>query len=98
MMDQILDNYKRVNGIRNDIIIHCKDDTEHDRRLHKFMKVTREHRLLLNKKNCEVKSKSIKFFGCVYDKHGAQSDPSKSSAIKEMPALQNKGKLQITNL
>ena len=94
MMDQILDRCEGVIGIADDIIIHGKDDAEHDRRLHKFMKVTREHGLVLNKKKCEVKSNSVKFFGCVYDKHGAHPDPSKVSAIKEMPAPQNKGELQ----
>ena len=93
MMDQILDRCEGVIGIADDIIIHGKDDAEHDRRLHKFMKVAREHGLVLNKK-CEVKSNSVKFFGCVYDKHGAHPDPSKVSAIKEMPAPQNKGELQ----
>ena len=90
MMDQILDCCEGVIGIADDIILHGKDGTEHDRRLHKFMKVTREHRLVLNKKKCEVKSNSVKFF----DKHGAHPDPSKVSAIKEMPAPQNKGELQ----
>ena len=94
MIDQILDHYEGVIRIADDTIIHGKDDAVHDRRLHKFMKVTREHRLVLNKKTCEVKINSVKFFGCVYDKHGAHSDPSKVSAIKEMPAQQNKGKLQ----
>ena len=94
MMDQILDRCEGVIGIADDIIIHGKDDAEHDRRLHKFMRVAREHGLVLNKKKCEVKSNSVKFFGCVYDKHGAHPDPSKVSAIKEMPAPQNKGELQ----
>ena len=94
MMDQILDRCEGVIGIADDIIIHGKDNAEHDRRLHKFMKVAREHGLVLNKKKCEVKSNSVKFFGCVYDKHGAHPDPSKVSAIKEMPAPQNKGELQ----
>ena len=94
MMDHILDRCEGVIGIADDIIIHGKDDAEHDRRLHKFMKVTREHGLVLNKKKCEVKSNSVKFFGCVYDKHRAHPDPSKVSAIKEMPAPQNKGELQ----
>ena len=92
-MDQILDRCEGVIGITDEIIIHGKDNAEHDRRLHKFMKVTREHGLVLNKK-CAVKSNSVKFFGCVYDKHGAQPYPSKVSAIKEMPAPQNKGELQ----
>ena len=93
MMDQILDRCEGVIGITDDIIIHGKDDAEHDRRLHKFMKVAREHGLVLNKK-CEVKSNSVKFFGCVYDKHGAHPDPSKVSTIKEMPAPQNKREIQ----
>ena len=42
MMDQILDRCEGVIGITDDIIIHGKDDAEHDRRLHKFMKVARE--------------------------------------------------------
>ena len=58
------------------------------------MKVTREHGLVLNKKKCEVKSNSVKFCGCVYDKYEAHPDPLKVSAIKEMPAPQNKGELQ----
>ena len=94
MMDQSLDHCEGVIIIADDIIIYGKDDAEHDRRLHKFMKVTREHGLVLNKKKCEVKNNSVKFFGCVYDKHGAHPDPSKVSAIKEMPAPQNKGELQ----
>ena len=93
MMDQIIDHCGGVIGIADDIIIHGKDEAEHDRRIHKFMKVTREHGLVLNKK-CEVKSNSDKFFGCVYDKHGPHPDPSKVSAIKKMPAPQNKGELQ----
>ena len=43
MIDQILDNCEGVIGITDDIIIHGNDDAKHDRRLHKFMKVTREH-------------------------------------------------------
>ena len=82
-MDHILDCCEGVIKITDDIIIHGKDDAEHDRRLHKFMKVTREHGLVLNKK-CEIKSNSVKFFGCVYDKHRACPDPSKVSAIKEI--------------
>ena len=93
-MDQILDHCEGVIRVADDIIIHGKDDAEHDRRLHKFMKVTREYGLVLNMKKCEVKSNSVKLFGCVYDKHGAHPDPSKVSTIKEMPGPQNKGELQ----
>ena len=82
MMAQILDRCGEVIGIVDDIIIYGKDDEEHDRRLHKFMKFAREHGLVLNKKKCEVKSNS------------ANPDPLKVSAIKEITAPQNKGELQ----
>ena len=58
-----------------------------------FMEVAREHSRVLNEKKCGVKSNSVKFFGCVYDKHGAHPDPPKISVIKEMCAPQSKGKL-----
>ena len=93
-MDLIQDRCEGVIGIADDIIILGKDNAEHDMRLHNFMKVAKEHGLVLNKKKCEVKSNSVKFFGCIYDKHRAHPDPSKVSAIKEMPTPQNKGELQ----
>ena len=85
MMDQILDKCEGVIGIADDIIIHGKDDEEHDRRLHKFTRVAREQGLVLNKSKCEVNNDSIKLFGCTYDKYLTHQDPSKVSAIKEMP-------------
>ena len=45
-MDQILDHCGGVIRIADDIIIHGKDDAEHDKRLHKFMKVTRDQEQL----------------------------------------------------
>ena len=61
------------------------NNAEYDRRLCKFMKVTRDHGLVLNKKKCKVK-----FFGYVYNKHRAHPDPLKVIAIKEMSALQRR--------
>ena len=46
------------------------------------MKVTTKYGLVLNMKKCKIKSNSVKFFGCVYDKHRAHPDPSKVSATK----------------
>ena len=57
------------------------------------MRVARKCGLVLNKKRCEVKKDSVKFFGCVYNKHRAHPDPAKVRAIKEMPAPQTKGEL-----
>ena len=94
IMDKILSQCEGVIGIADDIIIHRRDDEEHDKRLHKFMRIAREHGLVVIKKKYEVKEDSVKFFGCVYNKHRAHPDPAKVSAIKEMPVPKTKGKLQ----
>ena len=39
MMDQLLTHCEGVIGITDDIVVHGKDDAEHDRRLHKLMRV-----------------------------------------------------------
>ena len=39
MMDQILDHCEGAIGIADDVIIHGKDDEEHNWNLHKFVHV-----------------------------------------------------------
>ena len=46
-MDEILDCCEGTIGITDDIIIYGKDDEEHERRLHHFMRVVTEHGLVL---------------------------------------------------
>ena len=52
MMDQILTQCKGVIDIADDVVVHGKDDKEHNKHLHKFMRVTHEHGLVFNKKKC----------------------------------------------
>ena len=86
MMDQILECCEGVIGIADDVVVHGRDDKEHDQCLHTLMQVTREHGLVFNGEKCAVKQPSIKFFGWIYDKEGAHPDPSKVTAIHNMPA------------
>ena len=86
MMNQILTHCNGVIGITDDVAVHGKDDKEHDKCLHQFMRVVYEHRLVSNKDKCAVKQTSIVFFGCVYDANGAHSDPEKVSTDHKMPA------------
>ena len=75
MMDQILECCEGAIGITDDVIIHGKDDEEHDQNLHRFLHVTCEHRLVFNGDKCEVKKDSVTFFNTVYDADGAHPDP-----------------------
>ena len=85
MMDQLLTCCEGVIGIADDIVVHGKDDAEHDRWLHKLMRVAREHGLVFNREKYDVKSSLVTFFGTVYDKNGAHPDPKKVEAIHSMP-------------
>ena len=94
MMDIILECCEGVIRIADDVVIHGQDDKEHDRCLHTLMQVAREYGLVFNGKKCAVKQPSIKFFGWIYDKDGAHPDPSKVTAIHNMPALETPSQLQ----
>ena len=85
-MDQILACCKGVIGIADDVVVHGKDDKEHDKHLHKFMRATCEHGLVFNKDKYAVKQTSVVFLGCVYDVNGAHPDPEKVSAVQKMLA------------
>ena len=94
MMDQILECCEGVIGITDDVIIHGKDDEDHDSNLHNFMRVACEHGLIFNGEKCEVKKDSVTFFETVYDANGAHPDPKKVDAIHKMPPPDNKQQLQ----
>ena len=61
MMDHILDSCEWVIRITDDIIIHDKDDEEHDSRLYKFIRIAKEHGLGLNKSKSEAKRDPLGF-------------------------------------
>ena len=79
MMDQILAHCNGVIDIADDVVFHQKDDKEHNKHLHKFMRITHEHGLVFNKDKSAVKQNSRVFFQCFYDANGAHPDPEKVS-------------------
>ena len=94
MMDQILGCCEGVMGIADDVIIHGKDDEEHNWNLHRFMHVTLEYGLVFNGDKCEVKKDSVTFFGTVYDADGVHPDPKKVDAVHQMPPPETSSQLQ----
>ena len=50
-----------VIGTADDVVIHGKDDKEHDKHLHKFMRVAHEHGPVFNRDMCAVKQNSVVF-------------------------------------
>ena len=85
---------KLIGLITDDLVVHGKDDKEHDKHLHKFMRVTCEHGLVINKDKCAVKQTSVVFFGCVYDATGVHPDPKKVSTVYTLLAPKTATQLQ----
>ena len=94
MMDQILEHCEGAIGITDDVVIHGKDDEDHDLNLHRFMCIAREHGLVFNGDKCEVKKDSVTFFGTVYDADGAHPDPKKVDAVHQMLSPETPSLLQ----
>ena len=86
MMDQVLAQCDGVISITGDVIVHGKDDEEHNKCLNKLMKVAPEHALTFNSDRCAVKQPSVPFNGCVYDANGVHPDPGMVSPVHNMPA------------
>ena len=83
-MNKTLDSCEGDIGITDNIIRCGNVGEEHDRRLDRFLGITREHELVLRESKCEERRNSVKFFWCLYDKHGTHSEPSKVNTIKKM--------------
>ena len=71
--------------ITGNVIVHIKDDKEHDRHLHKFIAVAYEHSPALNSGKSAVKEPSLTFLGCVYDKNWTHPVPAKFSVVHNLP-------------
>ena len=81
-------------AIANYILLHSKEDVEHNQCLCKFMCITHDYCLVLNSQRRIVKATSVKFVGCVYDAKDVQVDPKKLSAIHTMSSLEYVTQLQ----
>ena len=91
---QILECCEGAIGIADDVIIHRKDNEEHNQNLQRFMCIAREHGLVFNGEKCEVKQDSVTLFGTVYDADGAHPDPKKVDAVHQMPSPETSSQLQ----
>ena len=93
-MDQIFSQCPGTIGITDDVIVHGKDDKDHDRNLHHLMKVAQKCGLVFNAAKCFIKTPQIKFFGMVYDANGVHPDPEKCAEIQAIPAPKNVTEIQ----
>lgn len=88
-MSQILQGLDGVECKIDDVLVHGKDQTEHDQRLEAVLKRLVEAGVTLNLDKCQFITDRVKFLGHVISFSGIEADPEKLQAIVDLPPPQN---------
>lgn len=85
-MSRILEGLDGVLCQMDDVLIHGRDETEHNTRVIAALKRIEAAGVTLNRDKCEFGKPCLKFLGHVLDQDGIRADPEKTSAITQMRA------------
>ena len=88
-MKEMLSGLNGVEVIIDDILIHGKNDREHDEHLKAALKRIHESGLKLNSDKCEFRKTKIEYFGHTISEHGIQPSAQRIAAIQDMAAPTN---------
>ena len=93
-LQECIKDIEGVENIADDIIVHGKDETEHDEALLNLLKRLEERGITFNLPKCIFSKTSLKFYGFVFSGQGMHPDPEKLDEIKHMPVPENAKALQ----
>ena len=83
-----------VEVIVDDILVHGRDQAEHDSRLEVVMSKIKEIDLRLNKEKCKFRKSKVSYFGHLVGSYGVKPHPEKVKAIAELDSLSNVSELR----
>ena len=75
--------------VADDIIVHGKDDEDHDEKLDKLLQECRKKGTKLKLRKCIFKSAEIPFLGHIVAKDGLKIDSTRIDAICKLPKPEN---------
>ena len=78
-----------VIGITDDLVVYGTSTEEHDRTLHRLMKVASKCGLVCRAEKCHIRKQSVDFYGMVWSKDGMKPDSKKCDEIRNRPAPRN---------
>ena len=87
-------NLEGIICVADDVIIHGRDEGEHDERMKLFLNKCSNVGIKLNKNKIHLKVDSVSFMGHKISKHGLSIDDEKVKAIREYPEPQNISELR----
>ena len=75
----------------DDILVHGKNQQEHDHRLHLVLQRLQSSGMTLNREKCQFSCHKVQFLGQILDRSGVRPDPYKIKGILDAPTPQNVG-------
>ena len=97
-LDSIYIGLPGVTGIAYDMIVYGTDEKEHDYNLLRFLDITRNNGLGLNKDKLQFKKREVSFFGHHWSADGISPDLKKISSILQMEFPEDKETMCYTLL
>ncbi|XP_042345404.1 uncharacterized protein K02A2.6-like [Plectropomus leopardus] len=79
--------FRGQNGVEvymDDILVHGRDEKEHEERLQNVLQILKSAGLKLNDRKCRLHQKQLNYLGHRIDGDGIRPDPSKVSAITKL--------------
>ena len=91
---EIIEGIEGVANAQDDIIVWGDTKEIHDQRVHSVLSRIEDSGLKLNREKCQFRVTQVTFFAHVLSGEGVYADPTKISAIIDMPVPKNKVELQ----
>ena len=80
---QVVSDISGVQNIADDLIVHGKNNEEHDRNLHGVLQRLKEKNLTLNPQKCQFRMDKVVFMGLLVSKYGIGPTEEKVRAVLE---------------
>ena len=90
IMDQMIEGIEGAFAIVDDILIVGRNREHHDKVLRQVIQRATSYNLKLNMDKCRIRQSAVSYVGHLLTSEGLLPDPSKVSAIHDMPTPQNK--------
>ena len=71
------------------MLVHDRDQVQHDNRLNKVLNRLAESKIALNKLKCEFSVSKVKVLGHIVSSEGIAADPEKIEAIRNLATPRN---------
>ena len=93
-MHKIFKDVKGVSYFQDDILIHAKDQEEHDKLLHTVLARLKENGLTVQLDKCKFNQTAVDYLGHTVTPDGIKPKKSLVTAVVDAPAPQNKEQLR----